>query len=89
VKPTRAHPARLAGVVNATGSAMTLRPLANISSAEFRHLMIADVEDGFNLHSMRRRPPAYSTRRWMGKSGEGCVRWHIRRHKVDGNCLSL
>jgi len=51
--------------------------------------MIADVEDGFNLHSMRRRPPAYSTRRWMGKSGEGCVRWHIRRHKVDGNCLSL
>lgn len=39
----------LAGVVNATGPAIPLRPLTEISSAEFRHIMTADVEGAFNL----------------------------------------
>ncbi|MEQ9463452.1 MAG: SDR family oxidoreductase [Haliea sp.] len=41
--------AGLAGVVNATGPAIPLRPLAEISSAEFRHIMTTDVEGAFNL----------------------------------------
>lgn len=39
----------LAGVVNATGPAIPLRPLTDISSAEFRHIMSTDVEGAFNL----------------------------------------
>lgn len=39
----------LAGVVNATGPAIPLRPLTEISGAEFRHIMSTDVEGAFNL----------------------------------------
>ncbi len=41
--------AGLAGVVNASGPAIPLRPLTEISSAEFRRIMTADVEGAFNL----------------------------------------
>ncbi len=41
--------AGLAGVVNATGPAIPLRPLTEISNAEFRHIMTTDVEGAFNL----------------------------------------
>lgn len=41
--------AGLAGVVNATGPAIPLRPLTEISSGEFRHIMSTDVEGAFNL----------------------------------------
>lgn len=39
----------LAGVVNATGPAIPLRPLAEISAGEFRDIMRRDVEGAFNL----------------------------------------
>lgn len=39
----------LSGVVNAAGPAIPLRPLTEISSAEFRRIMTTDVEGSFNL----------------------------------------
>tara|TARA_R110000772_G_scaffold129051_4_gene237040 strand:+ start:65312 stop:66067 length:756 start_codon:yes stop_codon:yes gene_type:complete len=41
--------APLAGVVNATGPAIPLRPLCDISSDTFSHIMRTDVEGAFNL----------------------------------------
>lgn len=40
---------RLAGVVNATGPAIPLRPLSDISSETFSAIMRTDVEGAFNL----------------------------------------
>jgi 3-oxoacyl-[acyl-carrier protein] reductase len=55
----------LGGVVNAAGPAIPLRPLIEISSAEFRRIMTTDVEGSFNLLT--------SAARIMAASGGGPI----------------
>ena len=42
-------PGGLGAVVNATGPAIPLRPMIDVSAAEFREIMRSDVEGAFNL----------------------------------------
>lgn len=42
-------PSPLVGVINASGPAIPLRPMIDVSAAEFREIMRSDVEGAFNL----------------------------------------